>query len=145
MAPPKIIIAASGMSQGGRILHHESLYLGNPKNTLLFVTYQAAGTLGRKIFDGEKKVKILDQPVEIKARIEKISGYSSHADQSFLMDWLRNFQKPYYSKDEKTCHPVKKIFVVQGEVKSSATLASLIRDELGLESVRPEAGESVQL
>ncbi len=143
--PPKIIIAGSGMSQGGRILHHEALYLGSPKTTILFVTYQAVGTLGRKIFDGEKKVKILDQEVEIKARVERISGYSSHADQSFLMDWLRNFQKPCYSDGDKKSHLIKKIFVVQGEEKPSAILAGLIRDELGIEAVQPKIGEAVEL
>lgn len=143
--PPKIIIAGSGMSQGGRILHHEALYLGDPKTTILFVTYQAVGTLGRKIFDGEKKIKILDQEVEIRARIERISGYSSHADQSFLMDWLRNFQKPCYSDGDKGCHLIKKIFVVQGEEKPSATLAGLIRDELGIEAVQPKMGEVAEL
>lgn len=142
VTPPKIIIAGSGMSQGGRIVHHEARYLSDPQNTLLAVTYQAEGTLGKLLVDGAKKVEILDQEVEVRARIEKISGYSAHADQRFLMKWLRNFQKPCYGEP---CQALKKIFVVQGEEKAIKTLAGLIRDELGIEVDIPSIGETAEL
>lgn len=143
--PPKIIIAGSGMSQGGRIMHHEIQYLPDPKNTILIVSYQAIGTLGRKIAEGVKRVEILDQEIEIKARVEKISGYSSHADQKFLMNWLGSFQKPCYG-DVGICEGcVKKVFVSQGEEKSAAVLASLVRDELGIEAIVPKLGDVEEL
>jgi len=140
----KIIIAGSGMSQGGRIVHHEIRYLQDPRNTLLIVGYQAEGTLGRHIADGQKKVEILDQPVEIQAKVEQISGYSAHADQFYLMDWVKSFTKVGFAGDEKK-HELKKVFVVQGEVGPANVLASLIRDELGIEAEVPEMGEVVEL
>ncbi len=133
--PPKIIIAGSGMSQGGRIVHHEVRYLSDPINTLLLVTYQADGTLGRKIAEGAKKVEILDQEVVIRARVEKISGYSAHADQRFLMNWLGHFEKSSYGRGNNA--GIKKVFVVQGETEAANTLGSLIRDELGVDSQIP--------
>jgi len=142
---PKIIIAGSGMSQGGRILHHEMKYLSDKNNILLLVTYQAPGTLGRRLAEGEKTVEILDQEIEVAARVEKISGYSSHADQRFLMDWIKNFQKGVCSKDKDRAGCLKKVFVVHGEEKSSQTLASLIRDEVGLDSQTPKIGEEINL
>jgi len=142
---PKIIIAGSGMSQGGRIVHHEVRYLPDSKNTLLLVTYQAEGTLGRKIFDGARKVEILDQNVSVNARIEKMSGYSAHADQQFLMDWLRNFQKTCYGEDKDVCHALKKVFVVQGETPAAKTLMGLVRYELGVEAEAPAIGEVAEL
>ena len=143
ISSPKIIIAGSGMSQGGRILHHEAKYLSGENNILLLVTYQAAGTLGRKLSDGEKTVEILDQEISVRCRIEKISGYSSHADQRFLMDWMKNFQKEICltAKNKSGC--IKKVFVVHGEEKSSRTLASLISDEIGVESTAPKIGEEI--
>lgn len=143
--PPKIIIAGSGMSQGGRILHHETRYLSGKNNILLLVTYQAPGTLGRRLADGEKTVEILDQEIEVSARVEKISGYSSHADQQFLMDWIKNFQKGICSKNKNASGCLKKVFVVHGEEKASQTLASLIRDEVGLESQTPQIGEEITI
>lgn len=143
--PPKILIAGSGMSQGGRILHHEARYLVNPKNTLLLVTYQAEGTLGRQIAEGAKKVIILDQTVAVKAKIKKISGYSSHADQRFLMEWLGYFRKPYYLDGAARQPILKKIWVVQGEEKSARTLAVLIRDRMGMAADIPSLGQVVEL
>jgi metallo-beta-lactamase family protein len=141
--PPKIIIAGSGMSQGGRIVHHEVRYLSDPKNTLLLVTYQAEGTLGRKIAEGADKVEILDQEVEVRARIEKISGYSAHADQRFLMNWLSHFEKSNYGSGNNS--GIKKIFVVQGETEAAKTLGSLIRDELGVDSQTPSRGDVTEV
>ena len=143
--PPKIIIAGSGMSQGGRITHHEIRYLPDPRTTLLMVGYQAEGTLGRRLANGEKRVHILDQEVTVNAKIEKISGYSAHADQQYLMDWVKSFTKPCYVNGDQECHGLKKVFVVQGEPEPAQTLAGLIRDELGVEAVVPKAGEMVEL
>jgi len=145
VAPPKIIIAGSGMSQGGRILHHEQRYLGDPKTILLFVTYQSSGTLGRRIFEGQKRVKILDQEITIRAKIKKISGYSSHADQKFLLKWLGGFQKVCYPDINDKRGKLKKIWVVQGEKEVSETLAVLVRDQLGVEAEVPEVGQVVEL
>ncbi len=144
-ALPKIIIAGSGMSQGGRILHHEQRYLGDPNTILLFVTYQATGTLGRRIFDGQKKVKILDQEIKIRCKIEKISGYSSHADQRFLLEWLNHFTKPGYPGLNEKVGKLKKVWVVQGEKEVSDVLAVLVRDQLGVEAEVPEVGRVVEL
>jgi metallo-beta-lactamase family protein len=139
VAPPKIIIAGSGMSQGGRILHHEVRYLADPKNTLLIVTYQAQGTLGRKILEGAKEVKILDQIIPVKAKIEHINGYSSHADQKGLIDWLTAMIRTGSSKRPQ------KIFVCQGEKKSAIALAQKIKDHLGLPAEVPRLKEVVDL
>ncbi len=131
---PKIVIAGSGMSTGGRIQHHEINYLGDPNNILLLIGYQAAGTLGRVIQDGEKKVNILGHDVNIKAKIEYISGYSSHKDSDHLFSFV-----------EDTADKVQKVFVVMGETKSALFLVQRLRDYLGLEAFHPEEGESVVL
>lgn len=145
ISPPKIIIAGSGMSQGGRIVHHEQRYLTDPKSILLLVAYQAAGTLGRKISDGAREVEINDQTTEINAQIRKISGYSSHADQKFLMEWMAGFQKPICAADKNKKGCVKKVFIVHGEEQPAATLASLIRDELGIEAVAAKESQEEKL
>jgi metallo-beta-lactamase family protein len=132
--PPKIIIAGSGMSEGGRVVHHEVRYLSDPKNTLLLVSYQAAGSLGRRIQDGEEDVEILDQKITVRAKIKSISGYSAHADQKGLLNWIGAIRKP-----------IKQIFVVQGEEKPAGTLAQIIRDTMGIEAKVPELGEEVEL
>lgn len=142
--PPKVIIAGSGMSQGGRIMHHELLYLEDPKNTLLLITYQAEGTLGREISEGARQVEILDRKVTIRAKVQKISGYSAHADQQFLMEWVRHFKKRD-QENQIEGRELKKVFVVQGEEGSSKTLAGLIKDELGIEAYIPRPGEVVGL
>lgn len=134
LPPPKIIIAGSGMSQGGRILHHEALYLSAPENILLIVSYQAEGTLGRQLQDGAKEVKILDKAIPVRAKIERLTGYSAHADQSQLMEWLSCFKKP-----------IKKIFVCQGERKPTQALAQKIKDEMGVEAEVPSLGDTVEL
>jgi len=139
ITPPKIIIAGAGMSQGGRIIHHEARYLSDPKNTLLIVTYQARGTLGRKILEGASEVKILDKIIPIKAKIEHINGYSSHADQKDLIVWVSNTICPDSSKRPK------KIFVCHGEEEPANTLAQYIKDNLGLSVQVPEMGEIVEL
>lgn len=137
IAPPKIIIAGSGMSQGGRIIYHELRYLSDPRNTLLFVTYQAQGTLGRKIFEGAKAIKILGQNVAIRARIEYVGGYSSHADQKGLMDWLSSMTEADSPKKPK------KVFVCHGEEDSSLGLAEKIKNDFGLAVEVPRIGDII--
>ncbi len=131
---PKIIIAGSGMSNGGRITHHELNYLPDPKNTLLLVGYQAVGTIGRQIRDGAKSITLFGQQVNIKARIEHIDGYSSHKDSDHLLEFA-----------SKTADTVKKVFVVMGEPKASLFLVQRLRDYLGVEAYHPGQGDSVTL
>ncbi len=134
---PKIIIAGSGMSQGGRILHHEIRYLPDPNSTILFVGYQVDGSLGRRIQKGEKEVRILGQSVPVNCHIENLSGFSAHADQPGLLKWIasskRNSKEP------------EKVFVVQGEEEAAGTLANLVHDNLGINAVAPQAGDSFEL
>jgi len=133
VAPPKLIIAGSGMSTGGRILFHEKLYFGDSKNCLIIICYQAEGTLGRKILDGAKAIKIFGQKLGVRARIVNIQGYSAHADQRGILRWVSNIQKP-----------IKKVFAVQGEEGPTRTLAQTIRDNLGLEAEVPEYGQMIE-
>lgn len=139
IAPPKIIIAGSGMSQGGRIIHHEARYLPDPKSTLLIVTYQAEGTVGRQLADGAKRVELFDRMTLVKARVERIDGYSSHADQKELTDWICDF-----TSSENKCRP-KKVFVCQGEEGPANELAQIIKDRLGLNAEVPALGDYAEL
>ncbi|MDQ5961632.1 MAG: metallo-beta-lactamase family protein, partial [Patescibacteria group bacterium] len=131
---PKIIIAGSGMSNGGRIIHHEKHYLPDPDSTLLLIGYQSVGTLGRLIEDGEKEVRINGEMISIKAKIEKISGYSGHKDSDHLIEFV-----------EKMADKVKRVYVAMGEPKSSLFLAQRLRDYLGVEAYAPEQGQVVEL
>jgi len=132
--PPKVIIAGSGMSQGGRILHHEMRYLSDPKSGILFIGYQVGGSLGRKILDGAKYVKIFGEEIPVNCKKRSIPGYSAHADQAQLLEWLRPMRQS-----------VKKVFVVQGEEDVAPVLAQKIKDELALEAIVPSAGEQFML
>ncbi len=131
---PKVIIAGSGMSNGGRILHHEMRYLSDPKSAILFVGYQTAGSLGRRILDGAKSVRIFGEEVPVRCRVAEISAYSAHADQGQLLDWLKPMRIS-----------LKKIFVVQGEEGSSEVLAQKIRDNYAVEAAVPKLGEKYVL
>lgn len=131
---PKIIIAGSGMSNGGRILHHEKNYLPNANDTILLTGYQSMGTLGRLISDGVKKVRIMGEDIHVKAHIAKISGYSGHKDSDHLLEFVEN-----------TIKTLKKVFVVMGEPKSSMFLAQKIKDNLGIDTYTPNSGESVEI
>ena len=128
--PPKVIIAGSGMSQGGRILHHEIDYLGDPKNSILFVGYQTKHSLGRLILEGEKKVKIHHQPIFVKAKIHQVSGYSAHADQPQIIEWVSPMRKT-----------LKKIFLVHGELEEMNPLSQKILDEFAIKTEIPSLGE----
>ena len=131
---PKIVIAGSGMSNGGRILHHELRYLPDPKNTILFVGYQAQGTLGRQILDGASEVRIFGETVPVRCKRVNIPGYSAHADEPRLLKWVGSMRST-----------LKKVFVVQGESDSSNALAAKIRDTLALDAEVPTGGETVEL
>jgi len=130
--PPKIIIAGSGMSNGGRILHHEKNYLPNKNNTILLTGYQSVGTLGRLIHDGSKKVHIMGEEVTVRANVALISGYSGHKDSDHLVEFVQN-----------TAKSLKKVFVVMGEPKSSMFLSQKLRDNLDVNASSPVSGESV--
>lgn len=131
---PKIVIAGSGMSTGGRVVHHERHYLPNPNNTLLLTGYQSIGTPGRLIQEGVKTVRISGEDVVVRAHVVTISGYSGHKDSDHLLDFVEDMQDK-----------VKKIFVVMGEPKSEMFLVQKIRDNLGLSASAPEQGSSVVL
>ena len=129
-----IIISASGMCEVGRIKHHLKHHLWDPNSTILFVGYQAPGTLGRRIVDGEKRVKIFGEEIAVNARIEYIEGYSGHADQ----EWLMNFVYSFITKP-------KHIFLVHGEPTGQEILKSKIVDELGLPVTILEYGKTYTL
>lgn len=131
---PKVIIAGAGMMQGGRIVHHAKRYLPDPKNTLLFIGYQAAGSLGRRLYDGAKEVTIHGERYPVHATIKAIGGYSAHADSNALFSFV-----------EHTSDSLRHVYVVQGEPKSALYFAQRIKDNLGIEASVPEYGDSVEL
>lgn len=137
---PKIIIAGSGMSQGGRILHHESRYLSDSRNTILFVGYQVQGSLGRRIRDGEKEVTIFGQRVPVRCHTKAIGAFSAHADQNGLIEYIRHANESSGVKGS-----LKKCFVVQGEGDGCEALAARARSELGVDALVPELGQSFEL
>ena len=131
---PSIIISASGMCEVGRIKHHLKHNIWNPNSTILFVGYQAPGTLGRSIVDGAKKVKIFGEEFSVKARIEYIEGYSGHADQ----EWLLNFVYSFIKKP-------KHIFLVHGEPNGQLVLKNKIVDTTQIPVIIPGYGEKYTL
>lgn len=131
---PSIIISASGMCEVGRIKHHLKHNLWNPNSTILFVGYQAPGTLGYSIVNGAKTVKIFGEEIAVNARIEYIEGYSGHADQ----EWLMNFIYSFITKP-------KHIFLVHGEEEAQDVLEKKIIDETGISVTTPEYGETYEL
>jgi len=129
---PKVIIAGSGMSHGGRIMAHEARYLPEKSTTLLLSGYQAAGSLGRRIQDGATEVQINGASVAVHAEIKTLSGFSAHADRNDLMSYVEA-AKP------------KKVFVILGETQSSAFIAQRIQGFLGIPTDVPREGETIQL
>lgn len=134
VSPPKVIIAGSGMSQGGRILHHEARYLQDPKSIILFVGYQTKGSLGRRIKEGEPIVKIHGEEIRVRCRIVSVESYSAHADQNQLLAWL-----------EPMKFNLRKVFVVQGDEGSSIILANKISNDLAVHAEVPEKGKVYEL
>ncbi|MCI0565874.1 MBL fold metallo-hydrolase [bacterium] len=131
---PKVIIAGSGMSNGGRIVRHEQRHLPDPKSSLLIVGYQAAGTLGRELLDGAKKVRIMGEDVVVRANVIDLSGYSAHRDSDGLFQFVSD-----------TADTVKRVYVVMGEPKASLFLVQKLRDYLGVDARAPKRGETVEL
>jgi len=131
---PAVIISASGMCEVGRIKHHLKHNLWNPNSTILFVGYQAPGTLGHSIVNGAEKVKIFGEEIAVNARIEYIEGYSGHADQEWLMNFIYSFiRKP------------KHIFLVHGEEESQEVLKEKILTDTNINVTIPEYGETYEL
>lgn len=121
---PKVIISASGMCEAGRVRHHLKHNLWNPKSSIVFVGYQAEGTLGRIIVEGAKDVMLFGEEVHINAEIYNLEGFSGHADKAGLLDWIGGFeQKPH------------DIFLVHGETDSKHAFAATVKEELGLDCV----------
>ncbi len=131
---PKIIIAGSGMSSGGRVIQHEAHFLPDPKSTILLMGYQAVGTLGRSIQEKPARVEINGEIVPIRARVEMISGYSSHKDSDGLVGIVAG-----------TAEKLKRVFVTMGEPKSSTYLAQRLHNELGVDAIYPERGKVYEL
>lgn len=131
---PKVIIAGSGMSNGGRIVHHESQYLPDPNSTIIIVGYQSVGTLGRRIVDEEKELYIHGNPVPLRARVVNIHGFSAHKDSDHLVEFV-----------ESTVNSLKKVFVVLGEPKSAYYLGQKIHETYGVSVTVPERGDVVHL
>lgn len=131
---PKIVIAGSGMSTGGRIVHHEKNYLPDPNNTILLTGFQSVNTPGRFIREGMKTIHIMGEEVPVRAHVAKISGYSGHKDSDGLLSFVEDMQDS-----------VKKIFVVMGEPKSSMFLVQKLKDNLGLDASVPNLGDIVIL
>ena len=126
-----IIISASGMCEAGRIKHHLKHNLWRKESAVVFVGYQAEGTLGRKLVDGAKRVKIFGEDISVNARIEMIEGFSGHADRNGLLDWIGGFnRKP------------GKIFIVHGEEASMSEFSGSIEQKFGIETVIPSKGDS---
>jgi metallo-beta-lactamase family protein len=131
---PAIIIAASGMATGGRILHHLRRRLPDPKTTVLLVGYQAVETRGRLLQDGARTLRMFGEEVPVRARVETIHGLSAHADADGLMRWLRT-----------TTGQPRRVFVVHGDPGPADALAARIRAELGWDAVVPDYRERVAL
>jgi len=129
-----MVIAGSGMCTGGRIKHHLVNNITRPENTVMFVGYQAVGTLGRRIVNGEKEVRILGQNYPVIARIARINGFSAHADKEELFEWLSGLKKP-----------PRKLFVVHGEAESANKFGEYIREKTGWQVVVPAYQDEVVL
>ncbi len=131
---PKVVISSSGMATAGRIRHHLKHNLWDEKNSLVFVGYQAEGTLGRILLDGKKQVKILGEEINVKAEIYDLEGFSGHADQPTLLNWIGRFRKK-----------PKKIFIVHGEEEPATVLSEEINRLYGIETIIPNLGDSFNI
>ncbi len=130
---PKIIMAGSGMSAGGRIMHHEKNYLGDANSTILMTGFQTPGTPGRLLLDGAKELQIFRETVRVRATVKKIQGYSGHKDMDNLLEFVSHIKG------------AKKIFVAMGEPRVSMFLAQKIKDNFGMNAVVPEQNQIVEL
>jgi metallo-beta-lactamase family protein len=131
---PKVIISASGMCSAGRIRHHLKHNLWKKKNSVIFVGYQAEGTLGRKLKEGQSTVDILGESIKVDAQIHSIDGFSGHADQPTLLDWLKGFKKK-----------PQRVFIVHGESEQAHALGDAIKEELNWHVTIPDLGYEATL
>jgi len=131
---PAIVISASGMATGGRVLHHLKAALPDSRNTILFVGYQAVGTRGRLLVDGAKTVGIHGEMIPVQARIELVESMSAHADSSEILRWLGGFTRA-----------PRRTFIVHGEVPAMEALSQSVRAKLGWETSMPRHLEKVDL
>jgi len=131
---PKVIISASGMATGGRVLHHIVAFGTDHRSTLLFSGFQAAGTRGRKLLDGAREVRIHGRWVEVKAEVTELPMLSAHADSDELVRWLSGFRRP-----------PRRVFIVHGEPDASEALRERIGRELGWEATAPRLGQRCRL
>lgn len=131
---PCLILSASGMCEGGRVLHHLQHALGDARNSVLFVGFQGDGTLGRRLRDGAESVNVFGEPVRVRAEIAALDGFSAHADQKEILDWVGGFATP-----------PRTIFLVHGEPGPAETLAALLRERTGATVHVPELGQSFEL
>lgn len=132
--PPKVIIAGSGMMSGGRIIHHLKEYISDPRTTVLFVGYQAEGTLGRRLLDGTDTIDLFHEPYEVRAELMTCEAFSAHADHPQLMEWLGALKSP-----------VKRVFFTHGEPSATKALSAAARSELKHMTYIPRFGEHVTL
>jgi metallo-beta-lactamase family protein len=131
---PKVIISASGMCEAGRIRHHLKHNLWRPECTILFVGYQALGTLGRALVEGAKEVKLFGETVDVRAKIQQLAGLSGHADKGGLIEWIEAFsEKP------------QRVFIVHGEDTTTNLFAECLKIEHGLRAYAPYSGTRVDL
>jgi metallo-beta-lactamase family protein len=131
---PFMVISASGMCEGGRILHHLKNNIGDPRNTVLLTGYQAENTLGKKIEMKLVEVPIFGEPMPLRAEVVKLDALSGHADQHDLIEWIR----PLAST-------LKRVFLVHGETEQQDGMASKLREVYGLDVVVPKRGDTFQL
>ncbi len=131
---PFVVVSASGMATGGRVLHHLIERLPDPRNSVLLVGYQVAGTRGHRLLSGERSVKLLGRYVPVRAQIRDLSGFSVHADASELTGWLASARQA-----------PRGVFAVHGEQAAAATLAARVERELGWPTVVPAHDERIQL
>ncbi len=134
MKGARIIISASGMLTGGRVLHHAMRILPDENATIIFVGYQAAGTRGRQILDGVREVKIMKQIVPVRCHVEVIEGFSAHADWKGILRWLEDLQTT-----------PKMVFTTHGEPQSALAMAERIREQFGWNVLTPQYGQTVVL
>ena len=134
MKGARIIISASGMMTGGRVLHHAMRILPDENATVVFVGYQAAGTTGRRIQDGEREVKIMKNWIPVNCNIEKVEGFSAHADWQAVLRWLSGLQSA-----------PKTVFTTHGEPEAAEAMAEHIRERFGWNVVVPQYEDSVEL
>jgi metallo-beta-lactamase family protein len=131
---PRIIIAPSGMCSAGRIKHHLRLNIGRPDSTILFVGYQARGTLGRQIVEGSRFVRIHGRDWKVKAQIRQLDGFSGHADRSALLAWVQNLKRP-----------PQRVFLTHGEEEAARHFAGVMEQRLGWHATVPAYQEVVDL